>query len=346
MNERTSIVNVSGDHEETIVQLARHLGTNKIRRKLFRVVYGRGAKPRSKRQIMIEAGIQDSGANAQQVQNELDHLSKHHLIVKVENNGSVKDGSRNLYQKDQSVRANREEIIRLADNPKAADRIPTKRRFIVRGELATRGVTRRTLRARRRLSVLYLSASPDPDAPLRVDAETRLVQEAIRGSRYRDNVTVHYSPAANIGSLLNGLNDHRPQIVHFSGHGSDDAISADTGSVSAPTIEAIDFDLLAKALAATDVPPSVIVLNSCKSIGAAKRLAKPGRVLVVMSASISDVAAASFATRFYAAIASGQSIKAAFDQGVVAIGAASIDEVDTPQLLFDSTIDPTKMVLT
>ena len=30
MAERTSIVNISGDHEETLTQLARHLGTNKL----------------------------------------------------------------------------------------------------------------------------------------------------------------------------------------------------------------------------------------------------------------------------------------------------------------------------
>jgi len=100
MSERTSIVNISGDHEETTIQLARHLGTNRIRRQIFNAIYGRGTRPRSKKQIMDAAKIKAIGTKAQQVQNELDHLSKHHLIVRIENGGSVRDGSRYLYQKD------------------------------------------------------------------------------------------------------------------------------------------------------------------------------------------------------------------------------------------------------
>jgi predicted transcriptional regulator len=98
MAERTSIVNISGDHDETLTQLAAHLGTNKLRRKVFNAIYGRGTKARSKKQVMAAARI--VSRDAQQVQNALDHLAKHHLIVRIENDGSVKDGSRYLYQKD------------------------------------------------------------------------------------------------------------------------------------------------------------------------------------------------------------------------------------------------------
>jgi len=73
MAERTSVVDLSGNHEESILQWAKHLGTNKIRRKLFDAVYGRGEKPRSKKQLMLAAGIKET--DAQQAQNELDHLS-------------------------------------------------------------------------------------------------------------------------------------------------------------------------------------------------------------------------------------------------------------------------------
>lgn len=90
MSRRTSVVNISGDHEETLIQLAKHLGTNKIRRKIFYAIYGRGTKARSKKQIMDAAGIPENGTNAQQAQNELDHLAKHHLIVRSDNDGSVK----------------------------------------------------------------------------------------------------------------------------------------------------------------------------------------------------------------------------------------------------------------
>jgi hypothetical protein len=62
MNERTAVVNWSGDHEETTLQLAEHLGKNKIRRKIFNSIYGRGALPRSKKQLMLAGNIRPRDA--------------------------------------------------------------------------------------------------------------------------------------------------------------------------------------------------------------------------------------------------------------------------------------------
>lgn len=346
MSERTSVVNISGDHEETLVQLARHLGANKMRRKLFNTIYGRGTLPRSKKQIMDAAKIRAEGTNSQQVQNELDHLAKHHLIVRVENAGQVKDGSRYLYQKDKTVRANKNRLVSLASNRKAANRIPTKRHPAIRGAIFVRPPSRQFLRKKKHLGVLYLVANPDTHAPLQVDAEVRRVQEAIRGSAFRDNITVQYRPAADLNSLIDGLNDHRPQIVHFSGHGFPGGVAVDAGKVGKPVAGTLSFALLAKALAATDSPPKIVVLNSCNSATAKKVLFPSDRIVVAMQAPISDIAAIAFATRFYAAIASGQSVAAAFEQGKVAVEAVSLNEVDTPELLHDSSINPRKIVLT
>jgi hypothetical protein len=133
------------------------------------------------------------------------------LIVRIENEGSVKDGSRYLYQKDATVRANRERIVRLADDRKAAEKIATKRRPIMQGTDIVRRITRQELKKRKHLTVLYLVANPDPENPLRVDVEIRRVQESIRGSAYRDNIAIEYRPVADLNSLIDGLNDHRPQ---------------------------------------------------------------------------------------------------------------------------------------
>lgn len=344
MAGRASIVNISGDHEETLLQLAKHLGTDKIRRKVFDTVYGRGGRPRSKKEIMHAAKI--SARDGQQVQNALDHLAKHHLIVKEENDGSVKDGSWYLYQKDPSVRANRKRIVRFADDRKAAEKIPTKRRPVMRGASLVRTVTRRALRKKKRLNVLYLTADPDKAHALRVDAEVRRVQEVVRGSAFRDNIVLEYRPAANLNSLMDGLNDVRPQIVHFSGHGNAGGILTDNAKVGKRADETLSFELLAKALAATDRRPQVIVLNSCSSSGAQKTLLPLGLTVIAMSTSITDVAATTFAPRFYAAIAGGQSVQSAFAQGKVAVESASISEAGTPELFHPPRANPAKMILT
>lgn len=344
MAERTSIVNVSGDYEETITRLARHLGANKLRRNVFNTIYGRGTKARSKRQIMETANIPSN--KGQQVQNALDHLAKHHLIVRIDNDGSVKDGSRNLYNKDPSVRANRPKIIRYADDRKAAEKVPTKRKPQVRGAPSIRGATRQTLRKRKRLNVLYLTANPDEENSLRVDAEVRQVQDAVRGSSYRDNINLEYRPAADLKSLIDGLNDHHPRIVHFSGHGYEGGIAVDNPKVQRRPVKTVSFELLAKALSATDTPPDVIVLNACKSAGARKAFLPPAKAIVVMRDLIGDLAATAFATNFYAGIAAGQSVKSAFAQGKVAVEVVSLNEADTPDLLVAPGVNPAKIILT
>lgn len=346
MNRRTSIVNISGDHEETLIQLAKHLGASKFRRKIFNAIYGRGTRPRSKKQVMEAAGISAGGTNPQQAQNELNYLSAHHLIVKLENDGSVKDGSRILYGKDDTVRAHRKKIVKFADNPEVASQIPTKRRPVVHGITSVRRVSRQALSKRKQLAVLYLTANPDENSPLRIDAEIKAVQEAIRRSNFRDHITINYRPAADLQSLLNGLNDHRPKIVHFSGHGHSGGITTDAGDSSQAELSEVSFRLLAQALAATDNPPEIIVLNSCESSGAISDLIPPAKVVITMRETITDIAASAFAVQFYAAIASGQSVKASFDQGKLAVEIASITEFDTPELAYSPDVNPGSMVLT
>lgn len=119
----------------------------------------------------------------------------------------------------------------------------------------------------------------------------------------------------------------------------------DHAKVKRPMGKVVTFDLLAKAIAAVDSPPQVIVLNSCHSSGAKKAFLPPAKAVIAMGDSISDLAAAAFAARFYAAIAAGQSLKAAFDQGVVAVEAVSLEEANTPQLILADGINAAKIVL-
>ena len=202
------------------------------------------------------------------------------LIVRIENDGSVRDRSRYLYRKDPSVRKYRENIIRLADNRRAAARVPTKRRPLIQGLQGiktTKTITRQELRRKKPLNVLYLTANPDPAHSLRVGVEVRQVQDAVRGSPYRDNIALQYRPAADLNSLIEGLNDYRPRIVHFSGHGDSSGIAVDNPEVTRRPIKIVSFDLLAKALSATDVPPEIVVLNACESARCAESITAAGK---------------------------------------------------------------------
>ena len=209
------------------------------------------------------------------------------------------------------------------------------------------------------LRVLYLTANPEAvettithldgrveeiGVYLRVDLEVRKVRAALRGSKYRDLVTVEHLPAATSMDLLDGLNDHRPHVVHFSGHASSLGLlmENDEGSFEG---DALEFDLLARLLAATDEPPRLLVLNACQSLAGADTLLQTVPTVIAMSDSIDDGSAVVFATRFYAGIASAQSVASALEQAQVAMEAASLQGAHLPEARAREDVDLKSLVL-
>jgi hypothetical protein len=165
-----------------------------------------------------------------------------------------------------------------------------------------------------KLRVLYLTASPPGGDHLRTDAEVNNVLGALRSAKYRDLVDPQPIPAASPQDLMNGINNHRPHVVHFSGHGNADGLFFDNASLYAPAGKTVSFGVLAKLLAATEQPPTLVVLNACYSLHGAELLLEAAPVIIAMSETINDAAAGVFATQFYAGIASAQPVGAALRQ--------------------------------
>ncbi len=209
------------------------------------------------------------------------------------------------------------------------------------------------------LRVLYLTANPEavettvqrPDGSvemtgiwLRVDQEVRQVKQALRSSKFRDLVTVEHLPAATGQDLIDGLNDHRPHVVHFSGHASDWGVLMENEEGSPDGAE-LEFRLLARVLGATDEPPRLVVLNACESLEGADDLLQTVPTVIGMSDSIADLAAVTFAARFYAAIASAQSVAMAVEQAKVAMQMAALDDSELPEIRTRDGLDPASLVL-
>ena len=71
------------------------------------------------------------------------------------------------------------------------------------------------------ITVLFFAANPQNLTQLRLDEEIREITNKIRLSEYRDSVKLISKWAVRPIDLMQALNEHKPHIVHFSGHGSD-----------------------------------------------------------------------------------------------------------------------------
>lgn len=196
-----------------------------------------------------------------------------------------------------------------------------------------------------KLRVLYMMANPGRD--LMTEAEVRHVQQSLRGAKYRDRVDIQLRPAATFQDFIDGLNDVRPHIVHFSGHADTNAIQLDHGGITSAGGVDVDFNLLVKALASTDTPPQLLVLNACYSLNAAAIILPAVPVVIGMSDAIHDDAAIVFSQQFYAAIAAGQSVGAALRQGKVTIEAKFLDNdaAELPQVRARDDVSIDELIL-
>jgi hypothetical protein len=191
-----------------------------------------------------------------------------------------------------------------------------------------------------RLRILMLAASAEGD--LRLGREAKRIRAAIRSALGRDLVELEVRPAATAQDLLDGLTGFRPHVVHFSGHSNENFVVFEDDVDGANDGVDIPADIFARALAAVDEPPLLVLFNSCNSAPQAARLVESIIPFAIgMSDEIGDGDAIVYAAQFYAAIADGQSIASADSVGRVALQMAGLPGSELPTLAAADGSDPT-----
>jgi len=196
------------------------------------------------------------------------------------------------------------------------------------------------------LRVLYLTANPSTPGldHLRVDAEVNNVLKAIRSAKHSDLIDFQHRPAATVQDLVNGLNDLRPHVVHFSGHAGG-GLLFDTADLAEPSDQLVGYDTVAKLLGATDQKPMLVVLNACDTARGVERMLEVAPVVIATDDTIQDLSSAIFAVNFYAAIAAAQSIGHAVDQAREMISLALQLDADIISVSSVEGVDPAELRL-
>src|SRR5258706_15921234 len=92
------------------------------------------------------------------------------------------------------------------------------------------------------ITILLVSSDPSNAARLHVEGEIREIKESLRLGKFGDKFKVEHSPATRPKDFIRAMFDFSPNIVHFSGHGSDNGelwLENDAGEASPASAESL-----------------------------------------------------------------------------------------------------------
>jgi len=193
-----------------------------------------------------------------------------------------------------------------------------------------------------KLKILFTAANL-PDQPLNLDEEHRRISAKVRASRYRRAIELLFAGALRPTDLGDHLNEHRPQVVHFSGHGKENEI------------------ILCGRRPLTAWRPGPRLGQLFPRFGR-QNSARRTQCVLVPSTSRSDYEVIDFAVGMSRPVCDDTGdrlrrrlllgdrlrivdVQRAFDQAVATLGILAPDEADIPRLFARQGVDPSQVVL-
>jgi hypothetical protein len=187
------------------------------------------------------------------------------------------------------------------------------------------------------VKILFLAANPLDTQQLRLDEEIREISQRIRAADYRDTLDLVSRWAVRPDDVLQAMNEERPSIVHFSGHGSNkgEILLEDADGTAKP----ISGKAIRHLFSAFSDTVRLVLLNACFAQTQAQVVVEHIDCAIGSKNELVDKAAIVFAASFYRALGFGRSIQEAYDQGVTALLLEDVAEQEFPVLLTRSGID-------
>lgn len=173
-----------------------------------------------------------------------------------------------------------------------------------------------------KIGILFVSASPWTNSRILVDEEAREISERICEGPYRDRFEVFNCPATRPGDLQRLLLRHKPQIVHFSGHGTktDKIILGDRFGRG----KTVDQHGLLDTFALYKKHVRLVLLNACFTKTLARSVSEVVDYSVGTGKGIGDKASVAFAGAFYRALGFGKPVREAFESATAELALTKI----------------------
>lgn len=163
------------------------------------------------------------------------------------------------------------------------------------------------------IRVLFLAANPSDTSSLSLGREVRTITESIQRSQSKQAIQLVSQWAVRPQDLQRALLEHQPQIVHFSGHGTDDGLlfldEDDAATLIPPQVLAATFSTFKDTV-------RLVVLGACYSGPQAQAIAEHIDCTIGVQRELGEDTAATFSEAFYMGLGHGRSIAEAFRIGV------------------------------
>jgi hypothetical protein len=192
--------------------------------------------------------------------------------------------------------------------------------------------------------ILFLSANPVDTPHIMLSQEYNGLHDRLRIGDFRDQFELILQPGISVMDLQQVWMEYKPQIVHFSGHGSNtNALKFENSegkSEDVPPNALSDlFRILGRSI-------RLVVLNACYSVPQARGISKYIDCVIGSSTAIRDDAAREFAVYFYQALGFGKSVQEAYELGRNQLYFSRVPEEQMPVLLQRDGIEPSEIFFT
>ena len=205
--------------------------------------------------------------------------------------------------------------------------------------------------------ILFLASNPVNTVRLQIGDESKKIDEVLRQATKQQ-----FDTKLVVDVTYQDWNDaiffNKPNIVHFSGHGTGtelqpaenhnsqetrtllfekEGLVVEDESGRARLLEASTLKRLFEFFAKGEFTIECVLLNACFSHEQAVAISEYIPYVVGMKKAIGDKAAIEFASAFYKALGRGESYERAFDFACIWINETGIEENDIPKLFIKSS---------